>query len=130
MIGLDTSAIIDLFNEDESLISLLAGINDKFCLNRINYFEIMMGINRIKGDHLEEESAYEKLFSSFPMLELDFLSCKKASDIHWDLKKIGITIDLLDYAIAGIFVTNGVDKIITRNVKHFDKIKGLKVLSY
>lgn len=35
-----------------------------------------------------------------------------------------------DSMIAGILLANGVDKIITKNVKHFEKIKGLRVISY
>ena len=37
MIGLDTSAIIDLFKKDTSLIKFLEKIDNKIALNQISY---------------------------------------------------------------------------------------------
>ena len=46
------------------------------------------------------------------------------------LKSKGETIEDFDCAIAAILLSNGVNKIITRNKKHFERIKGLTVLKY
>jgi len=46
------------------------------------------------------------------------------------LKKRGITIEEANCTIAGILLVNGVHKIITKNVKHFEKIHGIHVIGY
>lgn len=40
------------------------------------------------------------------------------------------TIDDNDILIAGIMISNGIKKIITKNRKHFERIQGIEVLSY
>lgn len=130
MIGLDTSAIIDLFNEDPSLIKLLGGMDDKVALNQISYLELMFGLNFETEINKDEEGYYDSLFSSYTVLSLNNSSSKQAAKISLSLKKIGKTVDKFDCTIAGILLTNGIDKILTRNKKHFENIKGLKVISY
>ena len=61
---------------------------------------------------------------------MDIKSSKKAAEIFYDLKRKGFDIGQFDCMIASIFLMNGVNKIITRNVKHFINIPGLKVISY
>ena len=57
-------------------------------------------------------------------------SCQKVSEIFWELKKKGKTTEQFDCVIAALFLSNGIGKIMTRNAKHFENIKGLSVLSY
>jgi predicted nucleic acid-binding protein len=57
-------------------------------------------------------------------------SCEKASEIFWRLRKEGNMIEKFDCMIAAIFMMNGVYTVLTRNSKHFERIKGLHVLSY
>lgn len=130
MIGLDTSTIIDFFKGNESLGHLLNGLSEQFVLNEISYLEIMFGLNLNNPKHQIEEAFYDNLFHHFSNLSLSASASKKASKIFQDLKKSGKTIEAFDCAIAGILLVNGVNKIITKNVKHFKKIKNLKVISY
>ncbi|MDP3986776.1 MAG: type II toxin-antitoxin system VapC family toxin [Nanoarchaeota archaeon] len=130
MIGMDTSAVIDFFKGDASLKEVLESVDEKLVLNRIIYLETMFGIDKNKKLHQNEEEFYDELFSSLIVFELDKKSSKQSSRILNDLKKKGNTIGLFDCTIAGIFLSNGVNKILTRNTKHFENIKGLKVISY
>lgn len=130
MIGIDTNVIIDLFKNDRNLISLLEGIKETIALNQICYLELMFGLNPKNKKHNDEEIFYDNLFSSFPNLKLDNNSIKKSREILWELREIGKFIGGNDCMIAGIFLSNGVNKIITKNVKHFENIKELKVISY
>lgn len=130
MIGIDTSALIDLFKGDEHLMELLDGMEEEVFVNQISHLEIFLGLNPEDKSHKEEEVFYDRLFSGFECLNIDFNSNKRARDIFWKLKREGALIEGLDCAIAGIYLSNGVNKIITKNKKHFERIKGLKVFSY
>ena len=128
--GLDTSAIIDLRRGDAHLAALLKDNNEPLVLNHLVYLELMSGIDRENKNHKEEEYYYDSLFNSFQTLSLTFLASKKTSDIIFQLKKKGKTIETFDCVIAGIYLANGVKKIITKNRKHFEAIEGIEVLSY
>ena len=130
MIGLDTSAIIDLFKKDMSLIKFLESTDDKVTLNQISYLELMFGLDFENKKHLSEEEYYDSLFANSLVLELNNSSCKMAGKILMRLKKIGKMIEQSDCAIAGIYLSNGVNKILTKNAKHFENIKKLKVITY
>lgn len=130
MIGLDSTALIDLFREDKAIIKLLREVEDEVILNQISYLEIAIGIDFDNVKYKKEEEFYEKLFNSYQNLNLNILSSKIASRIFFELRKIGKIIELFDCAIAGIYLANGINKIITKNIKHFENIKGLKVISY
>jgi predicted nucleic acid-binding protein len=130
MIGIDSSAIIDFFKGDMALKRLLEDLDELLVINQVSYLEVMFGLNFDKEEHQMEERFYDNLFSSLINLQLDNNACKKASKILWQLKTKGNLIELFDCAIAGIYLANGVDKIITKNVKHFSLIPGLKVINY
>src|SRR3989338_2405424 len=130
MIGLYTSTIIDLFKGDDNVISFLNNTREQVSTTVINIFELYIGLDLINPIHQEEEVYYLELLENMPNFSLDIRSCRHASKILWNLKKQGKIINRWDCAIAAIFMDNGVDKILTKNKKHFENIKGLKVLSY
>ncbi|MAF50840.1 MAG: hypothetical protein CMH64_01990 [Nanoarchaeota archaeon] len=130
MIGLDSSTVIDFFKGDISLKNTLEKIDDPLVLNIVSYLEIMNGINPSNMPHKKEEIFYDNFFDSFLVFELNRKNSKKSSEILWQLKKMGKVIGLSDCAIAGIYLSNGVNKILTKNKRHFANIKGLEVLSY
>ena len=130
MIGIDTSALIDLFKRDSAIKELLEKINEEIILNQTVYLELMFGINPKDRSHDDEERFYDEIFESFSVLGLDKNASKKASEIFWKLKAEGKEISQLDCTIAAVYLSNKIDTIITKNEKHFKKIKGLKVLSY
>ena len=130
MIGFDTTTLIDFFRDNKDLKQLLDNIGDSFCTTLINYQEIIFGIDISNNAFSEESYFYESLFNDLILITIDKNSCNRASEIYWYLKKNGKIIDKFDCMIAGIFLSNGINKIITRNSKHFEKIPGLKVLSY
>jgi len=130
MIGLDTTALIDFFKNKESIKKLLSNIDEPIVLNQIVYSELILGLNPENPNHKREEEFYDNLFNYFINFNLSFSSCKKAREILFILKKKGKIIEDTDCLIAGILLNNGVNKIITKNVKHFQEINGLKVISY
>jgi predicted nucleic acid-binding protein len=130
MIGLDTTAIIDLFNGEAGIIEKISDVKESLVSTIINYQEVFFGIDLEGHRFIEEEDYFDNFFNNVEVLELTKIAAKRASNISWKLKSSGKEIDDFDCMIAGILLSNGVDKIITRNVKHFNGIQGLKVIAY
>ena len=130
MIGIDTSALIDLGKGNESIKQIIENLEEPIAFNRLSYLELMFGINPENKAHKKEEDFYDTLFEESLCLELNKESSKKATQILHELKKKGRPIELFDCIIAAIYLTNGVTSIITTNKKHFENISGLKVISY
>jgi len=130
MIGLDTSAIIDLFKGDKKIKEILDNNKEPLAVTIMSYLELFFGLNPENPKHITEGGYYDEFFKSVYKIDLDSESCKEASKIFWRLKKEGKVIEQFDCVIAAIFITNGVSKILTRNPKHFVNIKQLRVISY
>ena len=130
MIAFDTTALIDLFKDDESLKLLMKDLNQGFATTSINCQEIYFGINPKEPKHLLEEEEYNRFFKEIIVFDFDKNSAKESSKIFWELGTKGEHIGKFDCMIAGTLISNSVDTVITKNKKHFEKIKGLKVLSY
>lgn len=130
MIGLDTSAVIDIFRKNLEILNLIKGLKDDICSTIINYQEIMFGLDLENIKHIEEENFFDNFFEGIFLFNLDKKTCKQTSKLYWELKKDGKMIEEFDCITAGILLANGVDKILTKNAKHFENIKGLKVIPY
>jgi predicted nucleic acid-binding protein len=130
MIGLDTDSIIQYYSNDEKLLILIESLEEDFCSTIMNFQEIMFGIDPKNEKFIRERYFFNTFFENIILIDIDKNSCLKANEIFWELKKIGKLNDKFDCMIAGILLSNGVDKIITRNVKHFENIPGLTVISY
>ncbi len=130
MIGLDTSAVIDIFRGEEKIKQFLENNKEPFAVSIMSYLELFFGLNHENPKHKEEGKYYGGFFKSIYNLDLDKGACEEASKIFWVLRKEGKSIEQFDCVIAAIFLTNGINKILTRNSRHFDKIKGIKAISY
>ncbi len=130
MIALDTTAIIDIFKGEEDIKKVLGGIKDEFVTTLINYQEILFGLDLNDQGYKREIGYYDDFFQEVNILLHDKETAKEASKIFWNLKKQGRSIGRFDCMIIGILLHNGVNKIITRNVKHFENIKELKIITY
>jgi len=128
MIGLDTTAMIDLFKGVDSIKQVLNKNKEALCATRVTYLELMFGIDPAK--HKDEEAFYDAFYSTVYALELDAESCKKAGRLFQELKQKGKTIGEFDCVIASMFLSNGIKKVVTRNKKHFEHIPGLSVIGY
>jgi predicted nucleic acid-binding protein len=130
MIGLDTETIMQYYRNDAELLKLIESIDGDFCTTILNYQEIIFGIDPKNEKYNRERYFFNNFFENIIKFSFNINSCIKANDIFWELKKSGKQTGKFDCMIAGILLTNGVDRIITRNVKHFENIPGLKVIAY
>lgn len=130
MIGIDSSALIDLWKKKEPIIELLKDIDEEIILNQISYLELMFGLDFTILKHKEEELFYDEIFDNYNIFGLNKKASKKTSEIFWELKKKGEGVDEFDCMIAGIYLSNGINKIITKDAEHFNRIKGMTVMSY
>lgn len=132
MIFLDTTVLIDILAGEEKavkLISRLSGESELYT-STVNIYEIMKGIYSRKGNRKKYLNALETLTANIYVLPLNYASSAESARIYGRLKEKGEFIDEPDYLIAGICLTNKVQKIVTRNAKHFRKVPGLEVIGY
>lgn len=130
MIGLDTSAIIDIFKGNPEVKRFLDSNTEPLAATIMSYLELFFGIDAEKQTHRKEADYYREFFSTAYNFELTKEACEKAAAIHQGLKKKGKPIEHFDCAIAAILLTNGITKILTRNAKHFENISQLTAVSY
>jgi len=131
MVCLDTCFIIDLLKGNEK-IKLLKQEFDKtsesITVSSPSLIELMKGL-RIGNPSENEEEKINNLISSLSILNLDKKSAMLSGEIEAYLIKKGQLIDLEDLMIASICICNH-EKLITRNEKHFKRIKNLEIETY
>ena len=135
MIILDTSACIDYLNGNEQIKKVLSEQESLFNLTSISIYEVNIGLERTR--RIISEERYKKLYkiwmefiSSMEIFTLGFKEAEKAAKISDDLESKGQRIDDNDILIAGIMLSNGIKRIITKNIKHFEIIEGIELISY
>ena len=126
MIGIDSDCIIDFLRGKKEAINIVEKYKTELVTTEINVFEVFNGVFRNRENELQ---ATRDFFESLDVLdsigfgeEVFFVFC--------ELIKNGNEIDQNDCLIASILLLNGCDKIITRNVKDFSRIKNLKIINY
>ena len=127
---LDTSFIIDLMRNDQESIKKIAGLkktSTNLMSTTLSVFEIWQGIEDLESE--EKKDKIVKFLSSIGFLTLDVASAKKAGTIYAKLRRNGIDIGAVDSLIGAIALLHN-QTILTRNVKHFNRIENLKVESY
>ena len=129
MICLDSDFMIALLRGNEQAkakAKILEEASKELVSTAINALELYTGIiavDSISGKRIE---LTRNFLSNLTILPLDVSSAERAAYILNTLKKIGKPIGLKDSLIAGIALEHKAD-ILTRNVKHFELVPGLKI---
>ena len=127
----DTSFLIDLMQDDElakAKAEKLVGESVPIMVGAPTIFELYVGVGLAMKSSEEREKVLEVL-QSLTQLPLDAPSATKAGMVYAQKTKEGTKIDAEDAMIVGIALENQ-QTILTRNVKHFAGITGLKVEGY
>ena len=125
---LDSTFLIDILRKREETEEILNS-NDELFTTQINMYEIIEGFFS-ETISTRNKVVIRELFESIKVLPLNDMSIIKAAEIHATLSKQGDMVDDLDCLIAGIALANNISTIVTKNVKHFERIDGIKVESY
>jgi predicted nucleic acid-binding protein len=127
---IDTDILIDLLRNVKKVIAFLAEIEKSGSLlstTVINAFELYYGAHK-SGKREQNLVATRKLLSRLILLPLGPRSAETAGRIYAQLERKGQPIGLRDSLVGAITLTRGCN-IVTRNVEHFQKIEGLKVIA-
>ena len=132
---LDSTACIDYLNGVKAVKEALMNKEKMACTTTITVYEVSIGLERTKRKksekrHLELYKKWMGFLSGLQVFSLDMKEAEHAAKIHDDLEAKGTLIDDNDILIAGIMKANAIDSIITRNVKHFENIPEISVISY
>ena len=127
---LDTTTIIDILRGNEEILNKIKGLenkNEPLMTTSISVFEIWQGNEDISN--IKKRKKIQELLNSLITLNFDVDSAKEAGSIHGMLRKKGRMIDPEDSMIAGIAKVQN-EKVLTRNVSHFQRIEGITIESY
>jgi predicted nucleic acid-binding protein len=127
MICIDSDCIIDFLKGKKEAIEIVNQYKDEIITTEINIFEVFFGVYSRK--QTEEEST-GLFFGSMEILDSNKRWGIGAARILGNLIKEGRVIEQNDSLIASIMLSNDCNKIITKNEKHFSKIKGIEVMTY
>ena len=129
---LDSTFIIDLLRNKPKAKQKYDEMDKELVVTTIiNLYELMSGVYLTRDKNYEKHiGVLNEFLRNMCILQLSLLSVEKASKINGELSSEGKKIDDLDILTAGICLSNGCDVIVTENVKHFSRIKGLKVEGY
>ncbi len=132
MKGVDSTFLIDVLrNRKEAVFkSIELDRAPLVFTTEANVYEIISGIYQHKINREKALHDFDLLLSKLTVLPLDRKASIKAGQISGKLSQEGKMIDDIDCIVAGIFLTNGCSTIITRNIKHFERINEIKVESY
>jgi len=127
MVCVDTDVIIDFLRNESRAVKKIKELKDsevEICTTTINSFELFKGAFRSKRNNSIE--LVSSFLNNLKILSFDLKASEEAAKIFESLRAKGKIIDPLDLMIASVAVTN--DKpLLTRNIKHFERISNLKI---
>lgn len=128
---LDTTFLIDVMRKDPAAImkaQQLTGVGEPQLVTVISLFELSSGLARSKKPAQEQHKITTALANQI-IIQLDEKSAMKAGEIDGLLCKQGTSIGPADALIAGIALSRD-DAVLTKNVKDFSRVPGLRVVTY
>ncbi len=128
MILLDSTFLIDVLRGRPETEKILNS-SEKLLTTQINMYEIMTGIF-LKKETASRFLQVKEFFEQISVLPLEDNGILKAAEINARLLQKGEIIEDCDCLTAGIALSNGITTIVTKNKKHFERIKELKIMNY
>jgi len=131
MVCLETTFAVDLLRGNKiakEKLTFLESIGEKLTIASPTIAELISGAILNPKNKNERENVIG-LISSFNVLSLDKDSAIKSGEIEAELIRRGEPIQTDDIMIGAIALQNN-EALVTRNKKHFERIKGLKIEEY
>ncbi len=121
---LDTDVSIDYMRGDEKIIRLLDSLSDMH-LTTVSAAELFFGVHSLNSP--KRWNSLKNFLQRFDCLPFQFWDAIAFGKIKAELKRKGTLIDDADIMIASVAKSYEFT-LITRNLKDFQKIAGLKIL--
>lgn len=131
MVCLDTSFVIDLLRGNNNIIKTKEKLDETGDIIHIPapvIVELISGAN-LKGKKEIETKKIKDFLSTTIVLPLDKECAFLAGEIESELMQRGENIEIEDILIAAISIQNN-ETLVTRNEKHFRRIKQLTIEPY
>jgi tRNA(fMet)-specific endonuclease VapC len=126
----DTDVLIDYLRKPSPEIRrLMDCVFEKrlnACITSINAFEIWFGAF-LAPEKAQLARCTEGFLNQFEILDFDYESSVEAGRVLADLRKRGDPIEFRDLFVGCVCVVEGMP-LVTRNLKHYSRIPGLKIL--
>lgn len=122
IILIDTSILIDYFrkkDKSKATFTILARDHSKIAVSVITEFEILVGSTPA------QETFWKEIFSQLMVLDFDRNCASIASQIQKELKRKNKIIAVPDLLIAATSINYEL-RLATKNLKHFNRVDGLK----
>ncbi|MEM3700762.1 MAG: type II toxin-antitoxin system VapC family toxin [Candidatus Bathyarchaeia archaeon] len=126
---IDTDIMVDLLRGKEKVVAFIADLEKRgltLSTTSINAFELFYGACKSKKK-LQNLAAARKLLGRLIVLKLGLKSAEKAGQIYAELEGAGQPVGLRDVMVGAIAMVGGC-AMVTRNVVHLKKIKGLNLM--
>ena len=127
----DTSFIIDLMRNDEKAVAKMQELvknREPLLITAPTILELFSGLTRSNTPLLEKNKVMAVLKGQ-TILPFDNNAAEAAGEIDGMLVKEGAAVGPIDCMIAAIALGKK-DKLLTRNIKDFRKIKGIIIETY
>jgi predicted nucleic acid-binding protein len=128
---LDTTVLIDLMRNNaraHSRIQECISLGIPLAISTVSVYELFIGLAQCSNP-AEEKEKIRQVIGSQVHLRLDEASAERAGRIQGELMKQGREIDDPDALISGTALQRK-EPVLTRNVKDFSKVPGLKIETY
>ena len=126
---LDTSVLIEAERREFEIDKFTENRGDEiFGLSVITVAELLHGVHRADSTkrRLKRSAYVEKVIELFPVYVFDISTARIYSELWSDLSSRGIQIGAHDLIIGSTALSLGFS-VATFNIRHFERIEGLKV---
>lgn len=130
MIGVDSSILIDLLRGKLAAGKLNRFPEEELCTSEIVIYEILYGVYRAEHFSERQLKECEAVIDAFSyVFPIERKASTLAAKIAGRLAKAGQTIQHSDALIAGSLLANGCKKLLTKNIKDFERVPGMEVIT-
>ena len=124
---LDTNIITAFLKNDLRVVQRVSDyleLFEKLTINIISYYEILRGLKDLGNE--EKLKRFEDFIQENELVFIRKDTIEKAAEIYAYLKKEGNLIEDADILMASTAIVEDL-VLITNNIKHFKRLKGLKI---
>mgnify|MGYP001558739853 FL=1 len=125
----DTTFFIDLARRNPQAIAKLNELRERkesLAITSITTFELFQGSGNMSEGELR---LFSRLIGNSLVIPVEHEAAQLAGMVKFQLSKKGLQVGPLDCLIAGVVIV-GNDVLLTRNIKDFSLIRGLRLEAY